>query len=567
MRRAVAAGLLAALFLICSASSAAAIDIPGVPGPGDVVGKILDQLCDRKGAPTPQPPMNPAPAAPNVPEAQQGPMARYGYAGLYWTTYDQSCLSFTRIDNQGGRGLNDTANQLDTMINQLQALALSPVVTRPFDSTLSTAATGMGRYIWTPWLGVSFAALGLVVIGGVLLNRSTGLMTVLLNAVIVLAAVSLVTQHPGQIARGADHLTTATSGAVAQSLVASGGGRAPAAATIPEGYYRISYQAWLDGAFCGDKTVERVYGPRLRDAQAFTVAEYAAVKGDPAAQHALVQDKQDAWRKIAAELQTKHPVAFGCWTGETSPRTGAGIQHLVVTVFTGVFIAIAAIALIVLRLLTRFALLLIVGLGVVALVSRQVTAALWNITLTAVLGGPIVAGFCGFLLWGYYAILSDPRAAWWTSIVSAACLGLCVVVGWKFLRPIFSAGANTVERVSHRGRSATNAAITKLSSSGGPVTMAAGAAAGAAVAHHHDQQRPDPPPHQPDTPATVVPEKEYEPAMSAPSNGNGSNGHEAPVPPMSPPPIEKDRPEGTVDPAVAVKAGSETMEHFRQRRE
>src|SRR4051794_36532259 len=108
--------------LLTIMGSPAVAVLPDIPHPHvdlNPLDNIVNKLCPTKDSPNPE---MPEPGLPKGP----GDYEKFGYAGLTWTTYDQSCLSVAKLDNGMGNALNDVATGIDGLVNQAQGKALDP---------------------------------------------------------------------------------------------------------------------------------------------------------------------------------------------------------------------------------------------------------------------------------------------------------------------------------------------------------------------------------------------------------------------------------------------------------
>jgi hypothetical protein len=486
------------LGLLVAGGGAAVADLPN---PIDPIGDaILDKVCPPK-----QPPYPASPGA-QITARGGGPgiYAERGYAGLTWTTYDAGCLSADKADTAMGSWLNAMANSLDEVTNELQAVALDEDTTTSMDRTIAKAVGGLREAFWNPWSLVGLAAAGLLVAGYGLSGRGSDALGLLGQVGVVLVLLFAIMARPTLPADAGNALTSGVASGVANSLVSvTPGGTMPANAStrerFAEGFYQVSYRAWLEGWSCGDADAERVYGPRLLDAQSFTVSQLAAVRDDPGAARRLVEAKGKAWLAVGEDMARTHPAAFGCWKGEGNSRTGAAVKHAVVSLGAGFWIVLGSVALLALKWVLRLAVLFLVTFGALILFSRRMADRMQEFVLLGLLGPPFVAAGVGTLLWGYYAILLDRTQAWWQAGVFAFALGLAVFMAKGIIQRLF-VGTHAVERTRDVLRKGSRRVVNMTHTSGSGTTGAAvagglaGGAAGAAVtavAGHDDARRTD----------------------------------------------------------------------------
>jgi hypothetical protein len=444
--------LLAVAAVLGGASAAAAIDIPNPIGDA-----ILNKICPSRQAPYP--------ASPNGPVVARGGgaglYANYDYAGLEWTTWDAGCLSWNKADTSIGSELNVAANSVDQLVNEVQIAALDDKTTASFDGVVERALVGLRDAFWNPWSMTGLAVVGLLVLSYLIAGRASDIVLLVGGALLVVALLSTLMLRPHLPAQAGNAMTSGVAQGISQSLIAvTPGGDMPASATpeqkFGEGFYQVSYRAWLEGWSCGDMAAEARYGHRLLNDQAFSVAELRRVEADPAAAQALVDAKQADWGRIGNEMPKTDPVAFGCWKGDGQSRTASAIKHGVVTMSAGFWVLLGSVALLALKWVLRLALLFFVTFSALMVFSARVRDRMTEFLLLGLVGPPFVAAGVGTLLWGYYAILLDRSQAWWQSGVSAFALGLAVwfgkgVVGRLFVG-LHEVGGRSTRMVTKTGK-------------------------------------------------------------------------------------------------------------------
>ena len=410
------------------------LKIPDQTGNGDtpLLSGFIDSLCPAIAPPTPVVPFSNIDAQPG-----DGLYANYSWSGLFWTTYDQSCFSPNRLDTGTGSGINDVASQFDAMVNDAQSYALDPDTTIAFDPVMASAAANARDTLFTPWLLPAFAAVGLVVALMAFTQSGTAAANVGIAALVTLAVVMGVASDPGRIPRAVDGVTVDVTQSVSKQMVQWTGGSqygVDAEHATTESYYRAtSYQAWLQGMFCGDTVAERDFGPRFLDAQAFTVGEWKRVQADPAAQRALTVKKQQAWLDAAQELQRDRPSAFACWSGAQNGRIAASTKHLAATICAGAVVFVTSGAVVVMRWVLRMGILLAIAMGALLLASRRITSGFVEVLVVGLVGPPVLAAVAGLTLFAFSAVMRDPDQTWWQSILSVLFMGIAL---WWLRKPL-----------------------------------------------------------------------------------------------------------------------------------
>lgn len=499
IRRAAAA--LGLAVMLCGFGVAGASAAPIVPpsGPGKsnplpnpvsgAAGAILDKLCPPRVPPYPQSPN------PEVVNRGGGPggYAKYGYGGLTWTTYDEGCLAMSKADTSLGSEVNQVANSIDVAVNELQATALDPESTDAFAGVVARAVKGLHDAFWNPWALTAVAVLGLLTAIRGVTGRASEATAGVVAALVVLGVMFTVLARPRLPIDTSNAITTGVARSVATSLVnVTPGQTMPKSASVrekfTEGYYQVSYRAWLEGWSCGDAAAERRYGARLRDAQSFTAAQ---TQLSAARQIALVDQKNAEWLKIGEEMKKTDPVAFACWKGAGVSRLGAAAKHLIVSLSAGFWVFLGSIGLLALRWMLMIAILFGVTFGPVLLFSRRMQDRMIEFAAIGLLGPAFVAVGVGTLLWGYYAILLDRGTSWWMSGVFAFALGLALFLSKGILQRMFTglSESRAATRVAARGgRHARNAVTTVVNRGTGAGTAAAiGGLAGYGASEMHDR--------------------------------------------------------------------------------
>jgi hypothetical protein len=488
---------------------AEAVAVPGIdlPNPiGGVGDAILDKICPPRQAPYPESPGDPVIKR----GGGAGVYAQYGYGGLRWTTWDAGCLSWDKADTSMGTMLSGAANALDEFINEVQMAALDDSTTVSFDRVIERAVVGLRDAFWNPWSGAGLAVVGVLLVLYVLSGRESDALTSAASAALVLLAIFTLFSRPHLPADVGNAATSGIAQRVAGSLIAATpGGTMPASATpqekFGEGYYQVSYQAWVDGWACGDTDAATRYGHRLLDAQAFSVQQYNTIRTNPSAADALIKGKAAAWTAIGEQMEKTNPVAFGCWKGTGQGRTSSAIKHAVVTLCAGFWVVLGSIALLALKWVLRLAVLFFVAFGALMLFWGRLRDRMMEFVLLGLLGPAFIAAGVGVLMWGYYVILLDPTTAWWQAGAYAFALGLAVWFGKGILQRIFvgmhevSRGGGAVRAggrkvratAAHYGVGTWNGTSGASAAGGMAAAGAAGAAAAMVVAGHDDSRRRD----------------------------------------------------------------------------
>jgi hypothetical protein len=489
-------------FLIITGPAATAVDCGplkpldpitpggGCPPPGaDTVKGIIDSVCPRRVAPDPEPPD----MAGDPNNGAGGMYGTYRLAGLYWTTYDQPCISSARLDNGMAVAANDLSNQFDALVGQLQSYALDPNTTNALEGSFTSSVSQLGTTFWTPWSQYGMAAAGVALAAGLVTGKVRTVGATATSALVVLGAITFLVQSPQRIPDLSSALTIEVGNKAAQALAVANG-QDPATdpkTAFTEGYHSLSYAAWLRGAFCNQPEAAAEFGPKFRAAQAYTVIEDAAIRKDPGQAKKLKEQKNKDWLAHAEELSKKYPGAFACWSGHAGSRTAAGLTHLAGSLAAGVWIALASIGVLILRNILIFGIMLAVAVGAFLLASQKITSKYFNFLAIGAIGPPVVAIVMAVLQFTFVAILADTQQAWWRSIAACLSLGASMwfarrplahlITGWGYM-PHSQHGARRMRR--HAVHAGQNAVGTGMESATGTLrrggSLAGGAASGVA---------------------------------------------------------------------------------------
>jgi hypothetical protein len=359
-------GLLLGCILVISAPASAAPAIPGIPDCKDapaaqLPGYGLPGFLDGKPDPLP------VQGDPFAKNPTTSVYEQYGYAGLTWHTYDLGC----------GGDLRDVNASTDTMIgNATLAFATWGVAATnglhnkiahpsdymaPLDDVVTAVSTRLKDAIWNPWGGA--ALLGVVVL--LLWYSSAGRLSSVTKAaawaVLVLAVMSGVAQYPARVSAFFDETVT---GSIGQVNAATAGLSSVPATSDPARAQggllvdRLLYDSWLRGEFGSPESpAAKRWGPSLFKASAYTWAE-AEQAQEPGKAKQLADDKANAWKSIAADIQYKDPNAYLALQGKAGARAGVGVMTVFGVAFTSIFRIVADLfmfaGLVMLRFLVMF---------------------------------------------------------------------------------------------------------------------------------------------------------------------------------------------------------------------
>lgn len=452
---------------------------------GGVRDAVADSICPPRSAPGLQAPLGSLPALdPGMPLGEQSDYARYGMAGLYFTTYDVHCLSGTRAASGLASSINQAANSLDAMTLEVLTYAYSSQASQPAVDILPDAMSALRTSFWDPWFTVAIGGVGLLVIALGAVGRNGSMIRSAVNVIIVLGVVNFLLLQPTVITDVSRSMTRGVAASVSNGMTSLvGADRLPEQQRIPDGYSRLAQAAWLETSFCGDQGAVDAYAERLRAAQALDVVQMAEIRANPAAAAGITESAKADWLALGAEMEQSHPVAFGCWSGQGGDQLGGGIKHLVASIAAGGFQIILSGAIIVLEHLLVVGILVAVLWGAVLLLSAGLSGRYYGFLLTGLLGPAVLSSLSALTAVYYYALLSDPATAWWRALVSAVAFSIAALMSLRFFRGavVGVAATTAVTSATRKTRSTARKARRSWGSTPQAPSPAPGAAAGAAA--------------------------------------------------------------------------------------
>jgi hypothetical protein len=478
-RLGVIVGLLLGAVMLLAAPASAEPMIPGVPDckdapvaqlPGDGLTGFLD------GKPNPLPPQG----DPFAKDPTTSVYEQYGYAGLAWHTYDLGC----------GGDVRDVNASSDTMIgNATLAFATWGVAATnglhnkiahpadymaPLDDVVAAVSTRIKDAIWSPWGGV--ALLGVVVL--LLWYSSSGRLSAVTKgaawAVLVLAVMSGVAQYPARISSFFDQTVT---GSIGQINAATAGLSSVPQASDPARAQggllvdRLLYDSWLRGEFGSpDSSAAQRWGPALFKASAYTWAEAEQAK-DPNKAKQLAQDKANAWKETAAQIQEKDPNAYLAIQGKAGGRAGVGTMAVFGVGFTSIFRIVSDLFMFAGMVMLRFLVMFfpaVAVLGVMAPMSAIVHRVA-NMAGASVVNVIAFGAGAAVHTTVVSALLSRAQDSGMNLLVLVLCL-VATLVAFVILFPLLSltnivgmsAGGRGVHALRRAGRLATRYGTTKM---------------------------------------------------------------------------------------------------------
>lgn len=311
------------------------------------------------------------PAAPPAPAAAFGTRPasteyiQYGYAGLFWSTYDQGCVPTnfaTMLDTALGDYLMGAAKVTVAVDNTVHTWASDP----SWMNNLTPLVTGASGTLYKA-LFVTWAAVALIIVAISVFLRAhhadmPSAVTLAAWAVLVIALVSGVVAAPAWAGQQVSGLMSTTLNALDAGFVGPGGQAHAAQAHDSLTVSTVLYPNWLRGEF-GDPNapIARQYGAQLFQAQALTWAQAAA-----SPQQVAATDKADksSWGTIASKVQSADPQVYSAIQGNANGRIGAGLLALLTAIIVCGFDLIASLVVIAALLAVLAGVILLPGIGV-----------------------------------------------------------------------------------------------------------------------------------------------------------------------------------------------------------
>jgi hypothetical protein len=325
------------------------------------------------------------------------PYHMYGYAGMVWHIYDESCGGLVpsgvsdpgaTIDNWAGNQLFDLAKVMVGATNSLHYSLLDGGILGGLNSQIADAADSIFDNVYAQLFGLFALILAIFMFRHIWKGDLASVSKRALFAVggMWLAASSLVIV--ANYDRIDDAIVRTTTG-VQAGFIDPAQGRVAFNVLPTQLHNKVVYENWLRGEF-GSPDVPQAaeFGPRLLAAQAWSKEDLDSGRdGDDAAEQA----KKAEYKAIAGELGP----ATGYFKGTEGSRTGSGVLAFLQSIFYSLFQFFAKLAVMLAQLLLRILALTAPVIGLVALihhdilrkVGRAVGAVLLNVIILAVLAG------------------------------------------------------------------------------------------------------------------------------------------------------------------------------------
>ena len=236
----------------------------GVATPAIAIG--LPGFGSCKTQPTPQIPgqgvsgwVEIPPAKPPAPAAAFGSRpasteyAQYGYAGLFWTTYDLGCVPVTAFgvmfDTAAGNWLMGGAKMIVAADNTVHTWASNPSWVAALTPLVTGATGALYKALFVTWAGIALMIVGLSVTLRAHRSDMPSAVTLAAWALLVIGLVSGVVAAPGWAGQQASALMGTTLDALDAGFVGPGGQANAAAAHDSLTVSSVLYPAWLRGEF------------------------------------------------------------------------------------------------------------------------------------------------------------------------------------------------------------------------------------------------------------------------------------------------------------------------------
>jgi hypothetical protein len=182
-----------------------------------------------------------------------------------------------------------------------------------------------------------------------------------------------------------------------------------------------------------DSNAAYKYGPALFAAQAFSWQEDAEAE-DPGTRNDLIEEKQEIWRNLVAQIQTEDPEAYANISGQRAwERTGTGFLALLTAIFFSLFDLTASVLIILGFMIVRFAIVALPIIGTIALLrpAGGPFKRLVNTVLGAIINVAIFSLAAVIYIWASSRILGTNMPVW----LQVVLIGLLGVAAWLLLRP------------------------------------------------------------------------------------------------------------------------------------
>ncbi|MGQ0837697.1 magnesium transporter [Actinokineospora sp.] len=325
------------------------------------------------------------------------PYLIYGYAGMVWHVYDESCGGLVpsgvsdpgaTIDNWAGNELFSIAKNIVGATNSLHYTLLNGGVLGGLNEQIGKAADAVFDNIYTQLFSVFMLVLAILLFRQI---WSGDLATVSKRTLFALAGMWLAASSAVLVSNydRVDDIIVRTTSGIQAGFVDPEEDRVVRHILPTDLHNKVVYENWLRGEFGSpDDPKATEFGRRLLDAQAWTRDDLVSGRD---ADNAAEQAKKNEYKTIATQLGP----AAGYFKGTDGSRTGAGILALFQSIVYSLFQLFAKLAVLLAQLLLRILALAAPVIGLVALVhhdilrkvGRAVGAVVLNVLVLAMLAG------------------------------------------------------------------------------------------------------------------------------------------------------------------------------------
>jgi hypothetical protein len=325
------------------------------------------------------------------------PYLIYGYAGMVWHVYDDSCGGLvpngvsdpgSTIDSWAGNQLFNIAKTIVGATNSLHYTLLNGGVLSGLNAQIGEAADSVFGNFYMQLFSVFMLILAILMFRQI---WKGDLATVSKRAMFAFAGMWLAASGAVLVSnydRIDDAIVKTTTG-IQGGFVNDAENRGVVHILPTQLHNKVVWENWQRGEFGSpDDPKAKEFARRLLDAQAWTRDDLVSGRD---ADNAAEQAKKDEYKKIAGELGP----SAGYFKGTDGSRTGAGILALFQSIVYSLFQLFAKLAVLLAQLLLRILTLTAPVIGLVALVhhdilrkvGRAVGAVVLNVLVLAVLAG------------------------------------------------------------------------------------------------------------------------------------------------------------------------------------
>ncbi|WP_026426185.1 hypothetical protein [Actinokineospora inagensis] len=325
------------------------------------------------------------------------PYLIYGYAGMEWNVYNESCGGIVpagvtdpgaTIDNWAGNEMFNMAKNIVGATNSLHYTLMTGGVLGGLNDQIGKAADSVFNNIYTQLFSIFALLLAILLFRQI---WKGDLATVSKRALFAFGGMWLAASSAVLVANydHIDDLIVRTTTGIQAGFVDPDEDRVVRHILPTDLHNKVVYENWLRGEFGSpDSPQARDFGRKLLDAQAWTRDDLVSGRD---ADNAAEQAKKNEYKTIATQLGP----ATDYFKGTGGSRTGAGVLALFQAIVYSLFQLFAKLAVLLAQLLLRILALTAPVIGLVALlhhdilrkVGRAVGAVVLNVLVLAMLAG------------------------------------------------------------------------------------------------------------------------------------------------------------------------------------